>query len=73
MSPVISKLTDLASALELLAQALENAGLEDDPLVELALYASVSHLKDAVELERERVRAHHAQAKRDLFTIQNLN
>ena len=73
MSPVIAKLTDLASALELLTQALNNAELEDDPLVELALYAAVAHLKDAVELEKDRVRALHEQAKKDLFTIKNLN
>lgn len=73
MSPVLSKLADLTSALELLTLALENAGLANDPLAELALRAALLHLKDAVCLEQQRVQALHEQAKKDLFTIKNLN
>lgn len=73
MSPVLSKLADLTSALELLTLALENAGVANDPLVELSLQATLLHLKDVVCLEQQRVQALHEQAKKGLFTIQNLN
>lgn len=72
MSPVLSKLEDLTSALELLTLALENAGLANDPLVDLALRAALLHLQDAVCLEQQRVQALHEQAKKNLFTL-NLN
>lgn len=73
MSPVTFKLADLDSALELLAHALENAGAMEDPLVNITFQAALLHLEDAVRLENERVCALHEQAKKDLFTIQNLN
>lgn len=73
MSPVLSKLADLTSALELLTLALENAGLANDPLAELALRAALLHLQDAVRLENERICAVYAQGKIDLFTFKNLN